>query len=125
LRTVSGNSSSFQMGRGEYLPIPQDCGHLVVIETPYNTEIIDLQNHINGTVIPYGPRQQRGEVEKKIRQIGVAPAPVATEMAGYMSRHAGKNDGEAITGAGDLVGDVTAGRQKLAVLYDWTRQQKA
>jgi hypothetical protein len=54
-----------QMGEGRYIPIPQDGGHLVVIETPYDTEIIELQNHINGTVIPYGPRQQRGDVEKK------------------------------------------------------------
>ena len=102
-----------QLGQGRYIPIPQDGGHLVVIETPYDTEIIELQNHINGTVIPYGPRQQRGDVEKKTRQAAAAPASVATEMAGYMSRNAAKA-GEAITGAGDLVSDVKAGRQKLA-----------
>ena len=100
-----------QLGQGRYIPIPQDGGHLVVIETPYDTEIIELQNHINGTVIPYGPHQQRGDVEKKTRQAAAAPASVATEMAGYMSRNAGKNNGEAITGAGDLVADVKAGRQ--------------
>src|SRR5664279_549374 len=102
-----------QMGHGRYIPIPQDGGHLVVIETPYDTEIIELQNNINGTVIPYGPRQQRGDVEKKTRQAAAAPAPVATEMAGYMSRNAAKTSGEVITGAGDLVADVKAGRQKL------------
>ena len=102
-----------QLGNGRYIPIPQDGGHLVVIETPYDTEIIELQNHINGTVIPYGPRQQRGDVEKKTRQAAAAPASVATEMAGYLSRKAAKNSGEAITGAGDLVADVKAGRQKL------------
>jgi hypothetical protein len=64
-------------------------------------------------VIPYGPRQQRGDVEKKTRQAAAAPAPVATEMAGYMSRNAAKTSGEVITGAGDLVADVKAGRQKL------------
>ena len=102
-----------QMGHGRYIPIPQDGGHLVVIETPYDTEIIELQNNINGTVIPYGPRQQRGDVEKKTRQAAAAPARVATEMAGYMSRNAAKTSGEVITGAGDLVADVKAGRQKL------------
>ena len=39
-------------------------------------------------------------------------------MAGYMSRNAAKNGGEAITGAGDLVADVKAGRQKLATVKD-------
>ena len=107
-----------QMGRGQYIPIPQDGGHLVVIETPYDTEIIQLQNHINGTVIPYGPRQQRGDVEMKTRQAAAAPTASGADMAGYMSRNAAKTSGEAITGAGDLVADVKAGRQKLAGLKD-------
>ena len=107
-----------QLGQGRYIPIPQDGGHLVVIETPYDTEIIELQNHINGTVIPYGPRQQRGDVEKKTRQVAAAPVSAGADMAGYMSRNAAKTSGEAITGAGDLVADVKAGRQKLAGLKD-------
>jgi len=107
-----------QLGHGRYIPIPQDGGHMVVIETPYDTEIIELQNHINGTVIPYGPRQQRGDVEKKTRQVAAAPVSAGADMAGYMSRNAGKNSGEAITGTGDLVSDVKAGRQKLATVKD-------
>jgi len=107
-----------QLGQGRYIPIPQDGGHLVVIETPYDTEIIERQNHINGTVIPYGPRQQRGDVEKKTRQVAAAPASAGADMAGYMSRNAARTSGEAITGAGDLVADVKAGRQKLAGLKD-------
>jgi hypothetical protein len=107
-----------QMGRGRYIPIPQDGGHLVVIETPYDTEIIELQGHINGTVIPYGPRQQRGDVEKKTQQLAAAPRSVAPEMASYMARNAAKTAGEAITGAGDLVADIKAGRQKLDALKD-------
>ncbi len=104
-----------QMGRGRYIRIPQDGGHLVVIETPYDIEIIELQGKINGTVIPYGPRSQRSSVEQKTRQAAAAPKPVASDMAGYMNRRAEKT-GEAITGAGDLVADVVAGRQKLAAV---------
>lgn len=107
-----------QMGNGRYIPIPQDGGHVVMIETPYDVEIIELQNEINGTVIPYGPRSQRSSVEQKTKQASAAPAPVAAEMAGYMSRNAAKSSGEAITGNGDLVADVKAGRQKLATLKD-------
>jgi hypothetical protein len=107
-----------QMGHGAYIPIPQDGGHLVVIETPYDVEIIELQRRINGTVIPYGPREQRGSVEQKTRQVAAAPKAVAADMAGYMARNAAKTAGEAITGAGDLVSDVKAGRQKLAAVKD-------
>jgi hypothetical protein len=107
-----------QMGKGRYIPIPQDGGHVVMIETPYDVEIIELQNEINGTVIPYGPRRQRSSVEQKTKQASAAPAPVAAEMAGYMSRNAARSAGEAITGSGDLVADVKAGRQKLAGLKD-------
>ena len=107
-----------QMGHGRYIPIPQDGGHLVVIETPFDRAIIELQDEINGTVIPYGPREQRGEVERKTKQAAAAPRAVATEMAGYLSRNAAKTSGEAITGNGDLVADIKAGRQKLAAVKD-------
>jgi len=107
-----------QMGHGRYIPIPQDGGHLVVIETPYDHEIIELQGEINGTVIPYGPRRQRSDVEHKTKQAAAAPASVATDMAGYMSRNAAKTSGEVITGAGDLVADLKAGRQKLSAVKD-------
>ena len=50
-----------QMGRGEYMMIPQDGGKIVVIESPYDREIIELQGRIDRTVVPYGsPSQQRG-----------------------------------------------------------------
>jgi cell division protein FtsB len=108
-----------QMGRGRYIPIPQDGGQVVIIETPYDIEILELQGHINGTVIPYGPRHQRSGVLKKTEQYAAAPRAVASEMAGYMSkRAAGLASAEAVTGAGDLVADVSAGRQKLATVKD-------
>ncbi|MBI2714482.1 MAG: VWA domain-containing protein [Rhizobiales bacterium] len=50
--------------------------------------------------------------------VGATPRATATEMAGYMARNTAKNSGEAITGAGDLVADVKAGRQKLATVKD-------
>jgi len=108
-----------QMGHGRYIPIPQDGGQLVIIETPFDVEIIELQGRINGTVIPYGPKMQRSSVEQKTRQVAAAPASTASEMAGYMTRNFRTSGGtDAITGAGDLVADVTAGRQKLATVKD-------
>jgi Mg-chelatase subunit ChlD len=108
-----------QMGHGEYMPIPQDGGHVVMIETPYDRDIIELQGRINRTVIPYGPRQQRQRVEERRDQYGYAPPSVASDMAGYMSkRRAGKANAEAITGGGDLLDDVKAGRKALSSLKD-------
>ena len=107
------------MGQGRYIPIPQDGGQLVIIETPYDIEIIELQGRINGTVIPYGPKMQRSSVEQKTRQVASAPVSTASEMAGYMTRNFRYSGGtDAITGAGDLVADVKAGRQKLASVKD-------
>ena len=106
-----------QLGNGRYIPIPQDGGHLVIIETPWDTEIIELQRRINGTVIPYGPRAQQNSIEQKTKQIARAPASVASEMAGYINKRAAST-GEAVTGRGDLVADVAAGRQRLEGVKD-------
>jgi hypothetical protein len=108
-----------QMGNGEYIPIPQDGGPVVMIETPYDREIIELQGQINHTVIPYGPRQQRDRVMQRSEQYYAAPAAVASDMAGYMSKQrAGQANNNAVTGGGDLLADVNAGRQKLAAVPD-------
>ena len=106
-----------QRGDGRYIPIPQDGGKIVIIETPFDHEIIELQGRINGTVLPYGPRAQRSSIERKTRQLAAAPAPVASEMAGYLSKSAAR-EGAAVTGRGDLVTDVLLGRQKLAGVTD-------
>ncbi len=110
-----------QMGNGVYIPIPQDGGKVVVIETPYDIEIIELQERLNGTVLPYGPRYKRSSVEQKTRQASAAPAPMAADMAGYLNKRARQapiGSAEAITGDGDLVADVSAGRQQLAAVKD-------
>jgi hypothetical protein len=108
-----------QMGNGEYIPIPQDGGAVVMIESPYDREIIELQGHINRTVMPYGPRQQRERVMQRSEQYRAAPSAVASDMAGYMAKQrAGQANVDAVTGGGDLLADVKAGRQKLASVPD-------
>ena len=106
-----------QRGDGRYIPIPQDGGQIVVIETPWDTEIIELQGRINGTVIPYGPRAQRDSVHQKTAQLAAAPRSAAPEMASYLNKSGG-HAGEAVTGRGDLVADVAAGRQRLDGVND-------
>jgi hypothetical protein len=109
-----------QAGSGRFIPIPQDGGQVVIIETPYDGDIIILQNEINGTVIPYGPRALQKRTEDKTRQLSqvAAAAPAqASEMASYLNKRA-KASSEAVTGDGDLVSDVAAGRQKLDAVKD-------
>ena len=107
-----------QSGNGRFIPIPQDGGQVVIIQTPYDDDIIILQKEINGTVIPYGPRALQKRTEDKTRQLSqvAAAAPAqASEMASYLNKRA-KVSSEAVTGDGDLVSDVAAGRQKLDAL---------
>jgi len=109
-----------QNGNGRFIPIPQDGGQVVVIETPFDDDIIILQKRINGTVIPYGPRSLQKHTEDMTRQLttvaAAAPAQ-ASEMASYLNKRA-RVSSEAVTGEGDLVSDVAAGRQKLAAVKD-------
>src|SRR6266446_1163245 len=56
-------------GNGRFIPIPQDGGQVVIIETPYDEEIIILQREINGTVIPYGPKHLQKRTDGKAQQL--------------------------------------------------------
>ncbi len=109
-----------QLGDGRFIPIPQDGGEVVVIETPYDDDIIILQKEINGTVIPYGPMKLQKRVEEKTRQLSkvAAAAPAqASDMASYLNKRS-KYSSEAVTGDGDLVSAVASGRATLGSVKD-------
>jgi hypothetical protein len=109
-----------QNGGGRFIPIPQDGGQVVIIETPYDDDIIILQKQINGTVIPYGPRALQKHTEDRTRQLSqvAAAAPAqASEMASYLNKRA-RVSSEAVTGDGDLVSDVAAGRTSFSAIKD-------
>ncbi|MCP3462377.1 VWA domain-containing protein [Bradyrhizobium sp. CCGUVB23] len=100
-----------QIGNGRFIAIPQDGGQVVVIETPYDQDIIILQRQINETVIPYGsPELQKRteiQVEKAGRMANAAPAS-ASDMASFINKRS-KVTSQAITSGGDLVADAAAG----------------
>lgn len=109
-----------QHGNGRFIPIPQDGGQVVIIETPYDEDIIILQREINGTVIPYGPRalQKRTEDKtKQLSQVAAAAPSQASEMASYINKRS-KYTSEAVTGDGDLVADVSAGRNSFSTIKE-------
>lgn len=108
-----------QMGDGRYIPIPQSGGEIVVIETPYDGAIIELQREMHGTVIPYGSGSRRAQVMQKTQQIAAAPAGTAGDMAGFLARRTRSAAvAEAVTGEGDLVADVASGRRTLESVRD-------
>ena len=93
---------------------------MVVIETPYDEDIIILQREINGTVIPYGPRAMQKRTEdktKQLSQVAAAAPSQASEMASYINKRA-RSTSEAVTGDGDLVSDVSAGRSNFSAIRD-------
>jgi uncharacterized protein YegL len=109
-----------QNGNGRFIPIPQDGGQVVIIETPYDEDIIILQREINGTVIPYGPGALQKRTEDKTRQLAqvAAAAPAqASEMASYFNKRS-RITSEAVTGDGDLVADLKAGRTSFSAIKD-------
>ena len=109
-----------QNGNGRFIPIPQDGGQVVVIETPFDEDIIILQREINGTVIPYGPRAMQKRTEDKTMQLSrmAAAAPSqASEMASFINKRA-KATSEAVTGDGDLVADVGTGRSSFSAIKE-------
>lgn len=109
-----------QNGNGRFIPIPQDGGQIVVIETPYDQDIIILQREINGTVIPYGPRALQKRTEDQTQQLSrvAAAAPSqASEMASYINKRA-RSTSEAVTGGGDLVADIGAGRNSFSAIKE-------
>ncbi|MHC2623275.1 hypothetical protein ACVIW2_005307 [Bradyrhizobium huanghuaihaiense] len=109
-----------QIGNGRFIPIPQDGGQIVIIETPYDQDIIILQQQLNGTVIPYGPRERQKHTELKMRQSAsvAASAPsTAADMASYIGKRSAST-AEAVTGGGDLVADAAKGRTSVTAVAE-------
>jgi hypothetical protein len=99
-----------QLGDGDYLRIPQSGG-VVVIETPFDRDIHDLQIELNKTVVPYGKPSVQTTVAAKLARTEAAPAPAASDMAAYLSKREGER--EVVTGGGDLVAEALAGRVRI------------
>lgn len=106
------------LGGGEYIAIPQQGG-VVIIETPYDQRIYELQIQLSGTVVPYGSPEAQAEVDETIGRIAAAPAPAASDMASYGTRTAEASGGSyEVVAGGDLVADIVEGRVALEDVAD-------
>ena len=64
------------------------------------------------------PLQKRTEDKtRQLSQVAAAAPAQASEMASYLNKRA-KASSEAVTGDGDLVSDVTAGRTSFSAIKD-------
>ena len=105
-----------QLGHGRYMAIPQDGGTITVIETPFDNEIITVQQNIDKTVIAYGNHAVQVELMSKMDAKAAAPASVKVDNSRYYSKKGGAK--EVVTGGGDLVADVKNGKQQLDAVKD-------
>jgi len=103
-----------QYGHGRYMAIPQSGGEIVVIVTPYDDEILELQGALDGTIIPYGSDEMRDGLEQKMREKSAAAPSVKLDNSSYYSKRKLKK--EVVTGNGDLIGDARNGRVDVAGL---------
>ena len=97
-----------RLGHGDYHAIPQDGGLAVIVVTPFDERIREIQIRLNKTVIPYGSGLEQRRVRSQTRQYEAAPA--AAEISSFVNK-SGKG-GKVITGGGDLVDAVSAGKAK-------------
>jgi hypothetical protein len=93
-----------QYGSGRYIAIPQSGGEVVVVVTPYDDDIVELQQRLDDSVVPYGDVNRQTDMKRRMSEKAAAPASVKIDNSGYYSKRALKK--EVITGGGDLVADV-------------------
>jgi len=101
-----------KLGEGRYFAIPQDGGQVQVYNSPYDDAIIQLQQRIDKTVIPYGTRKEQEEVHAKVATRSTAPAAVQVDNSKYYAKRTLK---EVVTGGGDLLDDL---RNKVRAVED-------
>lgn len=93
-----------QFGHGRYIAIPQTGGEVVVVVTPYDDEILEMQRMLDETVLPYGNREKQDRTADIMAEKSAAPSSVRLDNSKYYSKRRAKK--EVLTGGGDLVGDL-------------------
>lgn len=91
-------------GGGSYIPIPQDGGQVVDIQTPFDQQIIDLQQRLDKTIVPFGTPETQAALEQKI--IGKSSGSVSkrADNSAFYSKRKGRK--EVVTGDGDIISAV-------------------
>jgi Mg-chelatase subunit ChlD len=105
-----------QYGNGRYMAIPQSGGEVVVIVSPYDEDILELQGELDATVLPYGNGEMQLEFKQKMSEKAAAAPSVQLDNSSYYSKRSKTK--EVITGRGDLIGDIRNKRVELDGIAD-------
>ena len=92
-----------QFGHGRYIAIPQNGGEVVVVITPFDGDILHMQEELDGSIVPYGSDGRKKETAGKMASKAAAPDSVKIDNSKFYSKR--KIAREVITGGGDLVAD--------------------
>ncbi len=93
-----------QFGRGRYIAIPQTGGDILVVVTPFDGDILELQHRLDKTVVPYGNKVKQDRTADIMAEKSAAPESVQLDNSKYYSKRRSKK--EVLTGGGDLIADV-------------------
>jgi Mg-chelatase subunit ChlD len=104
-----------QYGGGRYMAIPQSGGDVVVIVSPYDDEILELQGELDTTVVPYGRFEQKVDIGRKMVEKAAAAPSVKLDNSKFYAKRSKRR--EVITG-GDLIGDVRNNSVELDGIVD-------
>jgi flavin-binding protein dodecin len=100
-------------GAGEYVAIRQDGG-MVALASPMDGELAKLNVDLADTIVAWGGKRERAELETKRRQALSASAPAAVSRLGYLA----KTGGRANSGRSDLLDAVKSGEVDARELED-------
>jgi len=96
-----------KLSEGRYAAIAQ-TGNMVVVTTPMDEKLAELNRKIGATLIPYGDKDLRGAVAAKQAASESAPAAAAADRLSYNAR-----TNKAVQGAGELLDALTNNELKL------------
>jgi hypothetical protein len=91
-------------GGGSYIPIPQDGGQISEVQTPFDDEIINLQQRLDKTVVPYGAQETQAALEQKILDKASGSVSKRVDNSAFYSKR--KSRKEVVTGGGDIISAV-------------------
>ncbi|HEX2570832.1 MAG TPA: vWA domain-containing protein [Polyangia bacterium] len=95
-----------RVGQGDYASIEQSGG-MAVVTTPYDDRLAELNRKLASTALGWGAHKR--EVAAKASAAAAAPAAIAADRVSFAAKK-----GLAVSGDGELVNDIAAGKAKLA-----------
>ena len=99
-----------KLSEGSYAAIAQS-GNMVVIATPMDGELAELNRKLGTTLVAYGGERARRAVASKQLAAEAAPASVAADRLAFNAR-----SGVAVQGEGELLDGLSSGKVKLESL---------